>query len=383
MNFMNFKIVIVFLAVISVSAQGTFHILGDIRVHENGQLGFHTDLINDGNFDNNLGEVGFYNTNRMLSISGINQPVFYDMITSVTQDLNINVSVGVTNSKAFIEGRLITPRDTPEVFLDLIRDTPYFGESDNAFVDGYISNDGVLDFTFPVGDDFRVRPISINMLASENDVLGAYFYENPNTPTTFDTVFDTSEFEQTLSVVSNFEFWVLKGNIATEVTLTWDRFSNISILTDSIENLRVVGWSKVVKRWINLGNIAVSGNIEKGQITSKFLNPDAYSVLTLGSTLKPGEDILVYEAVSPNGDGKNDTLIIEGLDNYPDFELTIYNRWGGKIYEQKGGSYINWDGRSSNEYNFDKDELVPAGTYFYTLVLDQNRSLAGYFYFNY
>jgi gliding motility-associated-like protein len=62
-------------------------------------------------------------------------------------------------------------------------------------------------------------------------------------------------------------------------------------------------------------------------------------------------------AFSPNFDGNNDYLIIKGLEEYPDNEIIIYNRWGQVVFSQK--SYRNdWIGVNDNG-----DPLVD-GTYF-------------------
>lgn len=64
-----------------------------------------------------------------------------------------------------------------------------------------------------------------------------------------------------------------------------------------------------------------------------------------------------YNGISPNGDGKNDTWIVEGLDLFSDNELTVYNRWGDEVFKQKNYSSTNaWDGGNLNQ-----------GTYFYVL----------------
>ena len=41
---------------------------------------------------------------------------------------------------------------------------------------------------------------------------------------------------------------------------------------------------------------------------------------------------------SPNGDGKNDLFEIPGIENYPDNEIIIYNRWGSEIFHKKNYS---------------------------------------------
>jgi len=42
--------------------------------------------------------------------------------------------------------------------------------------------------------------------------------------------------------------------------------------------------------------------------------------------------ITVPEGLSPNGDGKNDFLVIPDLDKYPNNKLTIINRWGNIVF---------------------------------------------------
>jgi gliding motility-associated-like protein len=64
--------------------------------------------------------------------------------------------------------------------------------------------------------------------------------------------------------------------------------------------------------------------------------------------------------ITPNGDGVNDNLIIDGFDeNSPNnqSEMTIYNQWGNIVYQAK--PYKNdWSGKF-------KDNPLPDGTYYY------------------
>ncbi len=65
-------------------------------------------------------------------------------------------------------------------------------------------------------------------------------------------------------------------------------------------------------------------------------------------------------AFSPNFDGSNDYLLIKGLDEYPDNEIIIYNRWGQVVFSQK--SYRNdWYGTDNDGYP------LADGTYFVIL----------------
>ncbi len=363
-------------------AQQAFHNFGNIQIHDQGQIGFHTDLINDGTFDENVGFTGFYNSVGHLTISGNNRPIFYDMEIDVVDDLFLEIAVGVTNFQEFINGRVQTPRDRNKVSLDYISDAPYLGENDDRYVDGYSSIVGALDFTFPIGDDFRLRPMRIESQAAINTARGAYFFENPNSPNFFSSSFDTTKLSNVLFGVSSFEFWDLDGDVETRVTLTWDDNSNIPTLVDDLKNLRVVGWDKNLKQWVSLGNSSTSGDVNNGEITSELMLPDNYTVITFGTsdTLLDG-DLQIFTAVSPNGDGNNDTFIIQGIAQYPNNELSIFNRWGVEIYNKKG--YDNsWGGVSEGRATIAKDENLPVGTYYYVLKIDGQKDRAGYLYIN-
>ncbi|MBG6131197.1 gliding motility-associated-like protein [Aquimarina sp. EL_43] len=374
-------IIVCFLAQVTI-AQQAFHNYGNIQIHDQGEVGFHTDLINDGTFDQNLGLVGFYNPTGNLNVSGDNRPIFHNMEIDVVDDLLLDVAVGVTNFQEFINGRVQTPRDRRNVSLDYINDAPYLGENDDRYVDGYSSITGVLDFTFPIGDDFRLRPMRIENQAAVNTARGAYFFENPNSPNFFSTSFNTDNFSNVLFGVSSFEFWDLDGDVETRVTLTWDDNSNIPTLVDELEDLRVVGWDRNLQQWVSLGNFTASGDLNSGEITSELMIPDNYVVLTFGSSdIILDGDLEIFTAVSPNGDGVNDTFIIQGIEQFSNNELIIYNRWGVEVYRKKG--YDNsWGGYSEGRATIAQDEQLPVGTYYYILKIEGQKDRAGYLYIN-
>jgi len=100
------------------------------------------------------------------------------------------------------------------------------------------------------------------------------------------------------------------------------------------------------------------------------------SITIIGSnTIDP---IIVSDGFSPNGDGVNDEFVIKNIEDYPNNELYIYNRWGTEVYTQK--NYNNtWEGRSDRT-----DEILPVGTYFYVLTVDGKKEpIKGYVYIKY
>lgn len=91
----------------------------------------------------------------------------------------------------------------------------------------------------------------------------------------------------------------------------------------------------------------------------------------------------VYNAVSANGDGSNDTFFIDGLrDVFVNFSLEVYNRWG-KLVWTGNNSKEDWDGTVPNAVGGEK---APEGTYYYVLKLndpDYPNALVGYLYLAY
>ncbi|GAB3202734.1 gliding motility-associated-like protein/uncharacterized repeat protein (TIGR01451 family) [Pontibacter aydingkolensis] len=118
--------------------------------------------------------------------------------------------------------------------------------------------------------------------------------------------------------------------------------------------------------------VPVGFTIVSGQgtttISVKLDNPNAFGDVTVvannGTCAGPATslpidksliegDLAFPKAFSPNGDGKNDTWVVENLLKYPKNQVVIFNRWGSEVY--KKDNYQNdWNG----------NKLEP-GTYFY------------------
>ena len=69
------------------------------------------------------------------------------------------------------------------------------------------------------------------------------------------------------------------------------------------------------------------------------------------------------DGISPNGDGINDTWIIDNIDLFDDAIVEVYNRWGQMLFQSAPGYPIPWDGRF-------KGKDLPVGTYYYVIYSD-------------
>lgn len=109
--------------------------------------------------------------------------------------------------------------------------------------------------------------------------------------------------------------------------------------------------SKIIRKWTavdSCGNVA-------------YLTQDIF--LSCGIT--------IYNALTPNGDGKNDFFYLEGIECYPNNKVEIFNRYGAKVYEAQGYDNKNrvFTGSSDSSMNVSSGTL-PVGTYFYIISYD-------------
>ncbi|MDZ4667891.1 MAG: gliding motility-associated C-terminal domain-containing protein [bacterium] len=91
--------------------------------------------------------------------------------------------------------------------------------------------------------------------------------------------------------------------------------------------------------------------------------------------------VVVPNGFTPNGDGVNDLFYIRGLGDYPDNELTIFNRWGETVYQST--NYKNdWNGKPAKSTLLGgNDGIVPNDTYFWILTTKaNNKTISGYVY---
>lgn len=94
-------------------------------------------------------------------------------------------------------------------------------------------------------------------------------------------------------------------------------------------------------------------------------------IVSYDVTIKVHEKIIVPNTFTPNGDGINDLLTIDGLDSYKQSLLTIFDRNGQQVF--KSLAYPKpWDGTR-------KGKPVPVGTYYYVIDLKNgSKMLSGW-----
>jgi len=141
----------------------------------------------------------------------------------------------------------------------------------------------------------------------------------------------------------------------------------------------------------SLGAIQIGGDPSANTVDTLFWSPSIYlddSTLFNPTAIKPKEDTWYYvtvidsngcvnvdsmflevipdiripSGISPNGDGKNDTWQLQFKEDFPNLEVSVYNRWGDLLFYDNTSYLIEWDGSF-------KGSPLPVGTYYYVVDL--------------
>ncbi|MEJ6617536.1 MAG: PKD domain-containing protein [Crocinitomicaceae bacterium] len=92
---------------------------------------------------------------------------------------------------------------------------------------------------------------------------------------------------------------------------------------------------------------------------------DSASVWIIINTVTTEINTLIPNAISPNGDGKNDVWKLDFINLlFPNATVEIYNQWGQRLFYSEGYD-TPWNGK----YN---EEDVPDGNYYYVINLNAN-----------
>jgi len=89
------------------------------------------------------------------------------------------------------------------------------------------------------------------------------------------------------------------------------------------------------------------------------------------TVIKDEAAIEVSQALTPNGDGINDTWELSNIEQFKDNKVFVVDRWGNKVYQANGynNSDVLWNGIGIN------GSKVPVGTYFYTIEVRVKESI--------
>lgn len=81
-------------------------------------------------------------------------------------------------------------------------------------------------------------------------------------------------------------------------------------------------------------------------------------------TIFISDELFIPNMFSPNGDDVNELWVIEGIEEYPNNSVRIYDRWGQEVFQSTGYSLKKaWDGKL-------RSGVVTEGVYYYIIQLN-------------
>ncbi len=93
-------------------------------------------------------------------------------------------------------------------------------------------------------------------------------------------------------------------------------------------------------------------------------------------TIEVAGEVIVFNAVSPNSDGKNEFLVLQYIESIsPKNQVSIYNRWGDEVF-----SISDYDNKTRVFAGLSNGgSKIPSGTYFYKIALPNvGKTLTGF-----
>lgn len=362
---------------------GEFYNDGDSYIYSH----FNNDGIVD--FNQETGMTHFIGSNYQL-ISGQNPSYFYNILfDNISEDAPFQLSnqLNVYGLVNFFNG--IVDNDNYGGQFMFNGTANHFNTSDFSHVDGHVEKSGEQEFIFPIGDGGYYRFAGISDALSQNTYRAKYYLENS------DMNYPHELRPDIITHIDNKEYWTIEPLGGVEdimITLSWREVTTPEEIIEEPqeENIHIVRWDEETNMWIDEGGVV---NTDEQTVTTAV---SKYGIFTLARVRS--DDILpcqvvVYNAVTPNGDGVNDYFRIDKSNSTcaKNLNVQIFNRWGVKVFETNNYG-IDGDlfrGYSEGRATLNKNGQLPTGTYFYVLDYEyevdngtDRHKEAGYLYLN-
>lgn len=345
------------------------------NVLNDGEIYFYGHYQNEGLFsyttNTTTGYVVFEGLmSGMQNISGDSPSSFYDVLFNKAggqHSFHLTNDIENQGTVNFMNGVVLMDKENGGAFV-FLKGANHINTADRSHVRGEVTKDGDEAFKYPIGDGgyYRFAGISAPVNVAET-YTGEYLLENSNEK------YPHASRAGIIEVIDDKEYWIINQVTPTDnsvmVTLSWDeRTTPAHLIANGAEALHIVRWDETQQLWVDEGGVV---DYAARTVTTP-IDVEGFGVFTLGSIkeqhLNPG-DVVIYQGVTPDGDGLNDYFIIDNIEYFPTNNVTIYNRWGRKIYEttsyNSSGNVFN--GYAQGKGIVNQGEMLPTGTYYYVV----------------
>jgi gliding motility-associated-like protein len=334
-------------AIVSI-APGTILSIPDSIVNtgtliNNGSMIIAGAWINSGTYDAGSGQVTF--NSDVTQVINHNAQSMENLVIDGGGHKEFLADIIVESSLSLQKGILVS-KNGARIIVE--QAATIDGGSDESHVDGPVERKGIGNWLFPVGNGVSYLPVVITS-SSEATAFGIV---TPHEITNEILATDAG-----LDKISTKRYWELAsgGNALNAAVITLPIVDEDGIDGD---NVTVAGSNTLTGPYNDLRAGAFSGVT----ITSKDAPVFKYYAI---ASVQLDHSIEVFNAISPNNDGKNDLMFIKNIEFYSNNKVLIHNRWGDRVFEASAydNDQVAFRGISSN------GSKLPAGTYFYSIDL--------------
>jgi gliding motility-associated-like protein len=259
------------------------------------------------------------------------------------------------------------------VFLDLIQ--PSSSSISPAVCNSYTAPDGVIYTTS--GNYSAIIP---NLAGCDSTISINLLIYNPNSGTDTRAVCDSLFWIDGITYFSdnNSATFLLQNMFGCDSLVTLDLTINKLTELNAGEDLSVCKGQSVTLNATGAVTYNWSNNVSNGASFNPILGITTVSVTGTDLNGCTAKDELLIEVkdcfsipngFSPNGDNVNDTWKVEGLWEFPEASLVVFDRWGKKVFEGDANNN-SWDGKiNGNE--------LPSADYYYVIELGNGENYKG------
>lgn len=326
----------------------------------------------------------FNNTFRKQSIqsyysaTSMTGPSFANLIINNPDGVQLESDINITNNLSFQSGHLyllgktaVLGNDTTSGKIDGYHHKSYMvmGEMPGGSHVMIRNMKKDQEYVFPIGerdDQFYYHPVKIIAKTGVEDISASVFIGTYTSATTGQalrdsTVNTTWHFEKKRNSPNQFTI-SLQHNLPNEGQMfsAKKEYSYVGMFHNGswkpIALSTPVSMPGSITTSTPIGHAAVNNaSFEVNGTTNFYLSKFLGTATGIAAqVLKPGN------VFTPNGDGYNDFFDIKNIEQFPDNEVAVYNRWGNEVYKTKSYSRSNRFAGTG----------LPDGTYFYIVKIN-------------
>ena len=353
-------------AKITVSAHTVITVKGSVEnlgtLTNNGHLKVGGPWVNAGTYHAGTGQITFNSTSATTPQIIHHNGQSFNTVTVAGGTKKIILSDMVIGKEIrFVDG-VIEASGISQIIFD--QGVNISGASDSSHIHARLYQRGDGPKLFPVGNGLIYLPVELTDVGDASALIGIQGFEYENL---------TLAKSPSLQSISDIRYWhidVVSGSLTdSQIILPLRDESWIS----DPGRIVVVQSPSPTQNFVSIGGWYVEGEVVSGRVASKGEVSMPFVALATAAVEKK---LIVYNAVSPNGDDLNDYLRIENIENYPANRFSLYNRWGDKVFET--ANYDNGERAFKGRGNIHGDSELVSGTYFYVLDLPEGESLRGF-----